>query len=78
MASNSHSTYVYVGLGGEYPLIMGAPPVDLPPGGLYRRKDGEEEWIDISVGLPDGPQVRALMVHPENTETIFAVTQHGV
>ena len=78
MASNSHSTYVYVGLGGEYPLIMGAPPVDLPPGGLYRRKDGEEEWIDISGGLPDSPQVRALMVHPENPEMIFAGTQHGV
>ena len=78
MASNSHSTYVYIGLGGEYPLVIGAPPIDLPPGGLYRRKDGEEEWIDISSGLPDGPQVRALMVHPENPAVIFAGTHQGV
>lgn len=41
MAAINHGTIVYIGLGGEGPLIVGTdgPPVGV--GGLYRRTDGE-------------------------------------
>ena len=54
MANDSHSTYVYVGLGGE--------GENIGLGGMYRRADGDEQWQAINNGLPTEPQVRALLV----------------
>ena len=78
MAATNHGTTVYIGLGGEGPLIVGTegPPVGV--GGLYRRTDGEQEWQSISNGLPEQPQIRALAVHPNNPQVIYAGTQEGV
>ena len=69
MTENNHRTYLYVGLAGEGDNI-GA-------GGLYRRADGDEEWHEITIGLPSEPQVRALLVHPENPAVIYAGTNLG-
>lgn len=78
MTTESHRTHVYVGLAGESALIVGAEGTPLGEGGLYRRADGERDWTSITTGLPEQPQVRALLVHPENPATIFAGTQAGV
>ena len=78
MADQSRKTHVYVGLAGEHPLAVGADPASLGEGGLYRRADGDEEWQKVNNGLPKDPQVRALAIHPEDPQMIYAGTQHGV
>ena len=69
MSPDNHETYVYVGLAGEGEHIG--------LGGLYRRADGDEEWQSITNDLPQNPQVRTLLVHPEKPEIIYAGTHLG-
>ena len=69
MAADSHETYVYVGLVGEGEYIGS--------GGAYRRADGDQEWQSITKGLPLNPQVRALLVHPQDPRIIYAGTHLG-
>jgi photosystem II stability/assembly factor-like uncharacterized protein len=78
MTTEQHKTNVYVGLAGESPLVLGMEGAALPSGGLYRQTEGDAEWQSIAKGLPGDPQVRALMVHPQNPAVIFAGTQAGV
>jgi len=40
-------------------------------------KDGSGEWQAIERGLPEAPAVRALAVHPQKPEIIYAGTQAG-
>jgi len=68
--TNNHNTHVYVGLAGE--------GKNIGTGGLLRRVSTSEEWEHIDGGLPDNPQVRALLIHPENPSVIYAGTQLGV
>ena len=70
MANDGHRGYVYVGLAGE--------GENIGPGGLFRRADGDREWHDITKGLPQNPQVRALLIHPSTPETLYAGTHQGV
>ncbi len=70
MANNGHRTHIYVGLAGEGENIA--------EGGLLRQVEGEGEWQSVTNGLPEQPQVRALLVHPENPAMIYAGTQLGV
>ena len=70
MPNNGHRTCVYIGLAGEGDNIA--------EGGLLRRADGEDEWTSAANGLPSEPQVRALLVHPENPAVVYAGTQRGV
>ncbi len=69
MTATNHLTHVYVGLAGEGDFIGG--------GGLYRRAEGDDQWVSITNGLPENPQVRALLVHPDNPNVIFAGTHEG-
>lgn len=69
MAQASHQTFVYVGLAGE--------GEHLDRGGLYRRAEGQPDWEPITNGLPESPQVRALIVHPDNPAIVYAGTQLG-
>ena len=69
MTQDDHRTLVYVGLGGEGEYVG--------QGGLYRFEDGGE-WTAVRKGLPDEPQVRALLVHPEDPGIVYAGTQAGV
>ena len=78
MAYEQHKTYVYVGFGGESPLLVGVDGPELEQGGLYRRGDGDETWDDLSNGLPVHPQVRALVVDPRDPKVIFAGTHKGI
>ena len=70
MAMGNHKTYIYVGLAGEAATGLGS-------GGLYRRLDGDGEWQSITNGLPQDPQVRAMLVHPTNPEILYAGTHLG-
>ena len=67
--SVDHQTFVYVGLGGEGEYIG--------EGGLYRRAEGDDQWQSLTQGLGPNPQVRALLVHPENPSVIYAGTDQG-
>ena len=69
MAQNNHQSYVYVGLAGE--------GVNIGTGGLYRKPDGDGDWVSIAKGLPPEPQVRALLVHPERPEVVYAGPTKG-
>ena len=78
MTITAHNTNVYVGLAGESALIIGAEGTPLGEGGMYRLTEGESKWVAIENGLPEDPQVRALLAHPDRPATIFAGTQDGV
>lgn len=78
MTSQEHKTFVYVGIGGEHPLVVGTEPNALGEGGLFRRGDGEQEWQLMTNGLPPEPQVRAMAIHPNNPQVLYAGTQDGV
>jgi photosystem II stability/assembly factor-like uncharacterized protein len=61
--------YVYVGLAGEGQFVG--------QGGLYRYAVGDGTWQSITRGLPPEPQVRALLMHPNNPAVLYAGTQSG-
>jgi photosystem II stability/assembly factor-like uncharacterized protein len=46
-------------------------------GGLLRRAVEESTWRILSQGLPEQAEVRALALHPENPQIVYAGTQHG-
>lgn len=69
MAANGHGTYIYVGLAGEGEHVG--------EGGLYRYAVNDGTWHTIARGLPPSPQVRALLIHPEDPAVVYAGTQHG-
>jgi photosystem II stability/assembly factor-like uncharacterized protein len=69
MSTDTHRNYIYVGLAGEGNTIG--------DGGMYRQAEGGSEWQNITRGLPANPQVRALLVHPQNPAIIYAGTQLG-
>lgn len=64
-------SYVYAGLAGET-----APGREIKSG-LYRMTDDDGQWESLGHGLPDAPAVRAIAVHPKNSEVVFAGTQDG-
>lgn len=68
---NDQASYIYLGLAGE----TGAGRV--VDSGLFRMADGNDEWEPLVRGLPEMPAVRALAVHPQNPEIIYAGTQSG-
>src|SRR5262245_65399036 len=67
MAANNHQTYLYVGLAGEGQYMA--------EGGLYRYAENTGEWQSMTKGLPPTPQVRALLIHPDNPALVYAGTE---
>ncbi|MCE2404307.1 MAG: hypothetical protein J4F43_04015 [Dehalococcoidia bacterium] len=47
-------------------------------GGLLRKAPGSDSWEELTNGLPDSAEVRALAVHPLQPDVIFAGTQEGL
>lgn len=47
------------------------------PGGLFRRTIGADRWEPLTQGLPSGAEVRAIALHPDNSQVIFVGTQDG-
>jgi photosystem II stability/assembly factor-like uncharacterized protein len=70
MAVNDHQTYIYAGLAGEGQFVG--------EGGLYRYAVGDGTWQSITHGLPPAPQVRALLIRPDDPSVLYAGTQCGV
>jgi photosystem II stability/assembly factor-like uncharacterized protein len=70
-ASGNGNSYVYVGLAGET-----APGREVKSG-LYRMKDGNDQWKLLGHGLPAAPAIRAIAVHPEKPEVVYVGTQEG-
>jgi photosystem II stability/assembly factor-like uncharacterized protein len=64
-------SYLFAGLAGEP-----APGGEVHTG-LYRIAAGDDTWQACQSGLPDAPQIRALAVHPNNPQIIYAGTQIG-
>jgi photosystem II stability/assembly factor-like uncharacterized protein len=62
---------IYLGLAGE------TGPGRQVDSGLFRLADGGGEWERIEQGLPAAPAVRALAVHPQKLEILYAGTQDG-
>ena len=46
--------------------------------GFFRFRDGAADWQPLTNGLPDDPEVRAILVHPDDPLIVFAGTQAGV
>ena len=68
---NDQTSYLYLGLAGE------TGPGRVVQSGLYRMADGSNEWQSLQRGLPEAPAVRALAVHPQTPEIVYAGTQSG-
>lgn len=47
------------------------------PGGLFRRAVGDDHWQPLTSGLPAEVEVRAIAIHPQNAQIIYAGTQQG-
>ena len=46
-------------------------------GGIFRCLIGEDRWQRLGGGLPDDMEVRAIALHPGDSQVIYAGTQHG-
>ena len=71
MGRTAEHAYIYLGLAGE---TGHGRVVD---SGLFRLADGSNEWEALHRGLPEMPAVRALAVHPQKPEIVYAGTQSG-
>ena len=69
--TSSRGANVYVGLAGE------TAPGRLVKSGLYRMTDRDGGWESLTNGLPEAPAIRALAVHPQKPEIVYAGTQEG-
>jgi photosystem II stability/assembly factor-like uncharacterized protein len=70
-SANRPKSYIYLGLAGE--TAAGR----VVHSGLFRLAENGEAWESLSAGLPEAPAVRALAVHPQNPEIVYAGTQAG-
>ena len=72
MATDTLSkSFIYAGMAGE------TAPGRIVDKGLYRLSEGSETWEELSRGLPEAPAIRALTVHPNQPEIIYAGTHEG-
>ena len=69
--SDSHQPYIYAGLAGE---TAPGRPIN---SGLYRMADGDDHWELRTDGLPEAPAIRAIAVHPQKPQIVYAGTQQG-
>ena len=64
--------YVYAGAA----PWSGASPTD-QPGGLFRQAIGSREWQLLTNGLPTKAEIRAIAIHPQNSQIVYIGTQDG-
>ena len=66
------TSYIYAG-SAHVPAQTGGKNL----GGLFRRAVGDDHWQALTNGLPEEAEVRAIAVHPQNPQVIYAGTQYG-
>ena len=71
MSSTTEQSYVYAGVG------HWTSTPDTHPGGLLRKAVGDDRWQSLSKGLPAGAEVRAIAIHPQYPQVVYAGTQDG-
>jgi photosystem II stability/assembly factor-like uncharacterized protein len=71
MASTTGQSYVYAGVG------HWTSTHDTHPGGLLRKAVDDDRWQSLNNGLPAGVEVRALAIHPQYPQVVYAGTQDG-
>jgi photosystem II stability/assembly factor-like uncharacterized protein len=71
MANSTGQSYVYAGVG------HWTSTHDTHPGGLLRKAVDDDRWQALSNGLPAAVEVRALAIHPQYPQVIYAGTQDG-
>lgn len=69
--STPHTAYVYAGLAGE---TAPGRPVE---SGLYRMHQESGEWETLTHGLPTAPEIRAIAIHPQESNLVYVGTQEG-
>src|SRR6266487_2905305 len=45
-------------------------------GGVFRQAVGSQRWDALENGLPDGAQVHAITVHPDESADVWSITIH--
>ncbi len=65
-------THVYAGA-----AHWGAGTPNELPGGMFRRRVGDDHWEALAKGLPEGAEIRAIAMHPKDAQVLYAGTQHG-
>lgn len=45
--------------------------------GLFRKSDPSADWQHLTEGLPDTAEIRALVMHPDDADTMYTGTQVG-
>ena len=68
---SGRQTYIYAGLAGE------TAPGRVVNDGLYRMAAGDGGWEKLTHGLPESPAIRAIEVHPQEPDIVYAATQDG-
>ena len=58
-------------------ILAGAGHSPSGAGGLFRRVAGDGDWQALTAGLPANVEVRAIALHPQNSDVIYVGTQDG-
>ena len=72
MADTAPRSYIYAGS-----AHWGSGPSDRNPGGLFRRAVGDDHWEPLGAGLPERAEIRAIAVHPADSQVVYVGTQDG-
>ena len=46
-------------------------------GGIFRQSVGDDRWENLTNGVPEGAEVHAITVHPENPDVVYIGTTKG-
>ncbi|MEA3155984.1 MAG: hypothetical protein QOK44_3573 [Betaproteobacteria bacterium] len=70
--ANKQATRIFAGAG-HFAMKSG----EQFRGGLFRTSTDHGEWQAVTAGLPENVEARAFLVHPLDTDVIYAGTQDG-
>ena len=63
------TTHVYAGA---------AATMDGTRGGIFRQEAGDNNWEQLTNGMPEGAEVHAITVHPTDRDVVFAGSTKGL
>lgn len=68
----ANSTYVYAGAG-----HWTSDSATQLPGGLWRKATDGGDWQPLTQGLPEQAEIRAIAIHPNDAQVVYAGTHQG-